>query len=257
MFQAATSINEQTLTFVPKLIVVAICLAIVRRLDHDADRRLHQDMFARDPRDGAMIPHGVRGRREPALAVDGRDDPPRRRLPRRPDLRRRLRAGPAPPGRRARDRHSRRSSATRFVLPPDGPRLVRRLHAGRRRGAWPASRSASPCRSASPRRSVAGEVIGNAMGLGFAAHGRSDERPAESGARPVPLDPRHLPLPRAWTAISRSPRSSSKAIARCRPAMPGSAPRHPRPRPVRRRAVLRRPLDRAAGRASRSSSSRS
>ena len=28
MFQAATAINEQTLTFVPKLIVVAICLAI-------------------------------------------------------------------------------------------------------------------------------------------------------------------------------------------------------------------------------------
>jgi len=28
MFQAATSINEQTLTFVPKLIVVGICLAI-------------------------------------------------------------------------------------------------------------------------------------------------------------------------------------------------------------------------------------
>jgi len=28
MFQAATSINEQTLTFVPKLIVVAACLAI-------------------------------------------------------------------------------------------------------------------------------------------------------------------------------------------------------------------------------------
>jgi flagellar biosynthetic protein FliQ len=28
MFQAATSINEQTLTFVPKLIVVAISLAI-------------------------------------------------------------------------------------------------------------------------------------------------------------------------------------------------------------------------------------
>jgi len=28
MFQAATSINEQTLTFVPKLIVVAVCLAI-------------------------------------------------------------------------------------------------------------------------------------------------------------------------------------------------------------------------------------
>jgi flagellar biosynthetic protein FliQ len=28
MFQAATSINEQTLTFVPKLIIVAICLAI-------------------------------------------------------------------------------------------------------------------------------------------------------------------------------------------------------------------------------------
>lgn len=28
MIQAATSINEQTLTFVPKLIVAAICLAI-------------------------------------------------------------------------------------------------------------------------------------------------------------------------------------------------------------------------------------
>jgi flagellar biosynthesis protein FliQ len=28
MVQAATSINEQTLTFVPKLIVVAICLAL-------------------------------------------------------------------------------------------------------------------------------------------------------------------------------------------------------------------------------------
>ena len=28
MVQAATSINEQTLSFVPKLIVVAICLAV-------------------------------------------------------------------------------------------------------------------------------------------------------------------------------------------------------------------------------------
>ena len=28
MFQAATSINEQTLTFVPKLIIVGACLAI-------------------------------------------------------------------------------------------------------------------------------------------------------------------------------------------------------------------------------------
>ena len=28
MFQAATSINEQTLTFVPKLIVIAVCLAV-------------------------------------------------------------------------------------------------------------------------------------------------------------------------------------------------------------------------------------
>jgi flagellar biosynthesis protein FliQ len=28
MVQAATSINEQTLTFVPKLVVVAICLAL-------------------------------------------------------------------------------------------------------------------------------------------------------------------------------------------------------------------------------------
>lgn len=28
MIQAATSVNEQTLTFVPKLIVVAICLAL-------------------------------------------------------------------------------------------------------------------------------------------------------------------------------------------------------------------------------------
>ena len=28
MIQAATSINEQTLTFVPKLIVIAVCLAV-------------------------------------------------------------------------------------------------------------------------------------------------------------------------------------------------------------------------------------
>lgn len=28
MIQAATSVNEQTLTFVPKLIVVAVCLAL-------------------------------------------------------------------------------------------------------------------------------------------------------------------------------------------------------------------------------------
>ena len=49
MIQAATSINEQTLSFVPKLIVVAICLALfggaILMLLADFTR----DMFARIP----------------------------------------------------------------------------------------------------------------------------------------------------------------------------------------------------------------
>ncbi len=49
MIQAATSVNEQTLSFVPKLIVVGVCLAIfggaVLMLIADFTR----DMFARIP----------------------------------------------------------------------------------------------------------------------------------------------------------------------------------------------------------------
>jgi len=49
MIQAATSINEQTLSFVPKLIVVAICLALfggaILMLVADFTR----DIFARIP----------------------------------------------------------------------------------------------------------------------------------------------------------------------------------------------------------------
>ena len=49
MFQAATSINEQTLSFVPKLVVVGICLAIfggsIMLLLADFTR----EMFARIP----------------------------------------------------------------------------------------------------------------------------------------------------------------------------------------------------------------
>ena len=49
MFQAATSINEQTLTFVPKLIVVAICLAIfggsIMLLVADFTRDIYQNMI--------------------------------------------------------------------------------------------------------------------------------------------------------------------------------------------------------------------
>ena len=39
MVQAATSINEATLTFVPKLIVFGVCLCLFRRSDHDRARR--------------------------------------------------------------------------------------------------------------------------------------------------------------------------------------------------------------------------
>ena len=49
MIQAATSINEQTLTFIPKLIVVSLCLAVfggaILLLVADFTR----DMFARIP----------------------------------------------------------------------------------------------------------------------------------------------------------------------------------------------------------------
>ena len=61
MIQAATSINEQTLTFVPKLIVVAICLAIFGGAIMVLMGDFTQDMFARDPRDRAMIPAGFAG----------------------------------------------------------------------------------------------------------------------------------------------------------------------------------------------------
>ena len=61
MFQAATSINEQTLTFVPKLIVVAVCLAIFGGAILMLLVDFTQDIFARDPRDRAMIPAGFAG----------------------------------------------------------------------------------------------------------------------------------------------------------------------------------------------------
>jgi len=49
MFQAATSINEQTLTFVPKLIVVGLCLAIFGGAIMVLLVDFTQDVFARIP----------------------------------------------------------------------------------------------------------------------------------------------------------------------------------------------------------------
>ncbi|MBX3560521.1 MAG: flagellar biosynthesis protein FliQ [Sphingomonas sp.] len=49
MFQAATSINEATLTFVPKLIVVGICLAIFGGAILMLIADFTQDIFARIP----------------------------------------------------------------------------------------------------------------------------------------------------------------------------------------------------------------
>ena len=49
MFQAATSINEQTLTFVPKLIVVALCLAIFGGSIMMLIAEFTQEIFARIP----------------------------------------------------------------------------------------------------------------------------------------------------------------------------------------------------------------
>ena len=49
MVQAATSINEQTLSFVPKLIVVGICLALFGALILGLVADFARDMFARIP----------------------------------------------------------------------------------------------------------------------------------------------------------------------------------------------------------------
>jgi flagellar biosynthetic protein FliQ len=49
MVQAATSINEQTLTFVPKLIVVGLCLAIFGSAILMLMVDFTQEMFARIP----------------------------------------------------------------------------------------------------------------------------------------------------------------------------------------------------------------
>jgi len=49
MIQAATSVNEQTLTFVPKLIVVAICLALFGGAIMMLVADFTQDIFARIP----------------------------------------------------------------------------------------------------------------------------------------------------------------------------------------------------------------
>ena len=49
MVQAATSINEQTLTFVPKLIVVGLCLAIFGSAILMLLVDFTNDMFARIP----------------------------------------------------------------------------------------------------------------------------------------------------------------------------------------------------------------
>lgn len=49
MIQAATSVNEQTLSFVPKLIVVAICLALFGGAIMMLIADFTQDIFARIP----------------------------------------------------------------------------------------------------------------------------------------------------------------------------------------------------------------
>lgn len=49
MVQAATSINEQTLTFVPKLIVTALCLALFGSSILILLTDFAQDIFARIP----------------------------------------------------------------------------------------------------------------------------------------------------------------------------------------------------------------
>ena len=49
MFQAATSINEQTLTFVPKLIVIAVCLAVFGGSIMMLIADFTQEIFARIP----------------------------------------------------------------------------------------------------------------------------------------------------------------------------------------------------------------
>ncbi|MFM6853946.1 MAG: flagellar biosynthesis protein FliQ [Sphingopyxis sp.] len=49
MVQAATSINEQTLTFVPKLIIVAVCLALFGSAIMTLLADFTVDMFARIP----------------------------------------------------------------------------------------------------------------------------------------------------------------------------------------------------------------
>jgi flagellar biosynthesis protein FliQ len=49
MVQAATSINEQTLSFVPKLIVVALCLALFGTAIMTLLVDFTQDIFARIP----------------------------------------------------------------------------------------------------------------------------------------------------------------------------------------------------------------
>jgi flagellar biosynthetic protein FliQ len=49
MFQAATSINEQTLTFVPKLIVVGVCLAFFGSAILMLLVDFTQDIFAQIP----------------------------------------------------------------------------------------------------------------------------------------------------------------------------------------------------------------
>jgi flagellar biosynthetic protein FliQ len=49
MFQAATSINEMTLTFVPKLIVVGICLALFGSAILMLLVDFTQDIYARIP----------------------------------------------------------------------------------------------------------------------------------------------------------------------------------------------------------------
>jgi flagellar biosynthetic protein FliQ len=49
MFQAATSINEMTLTFVPKLVVVGLCLALFGSAILMLLVDFTQDIFARIP----------------------------------------------------------------------------------------------------------------------------------------------------------------------------------------------------------------